>query len=277
MKRINSQFLLEQFDTFLLDAFGVLINKDGPVGGAREFLGRIKAAGKNFLIVSNGSKYTPEKSAQSYRDRGLPISDSEVITSGGLLHDWYGQHSEFRHSFVLGPPESFELVKQSGGIPTEPEKGASTLLICNQDGFLFPDDVDKAVSFVTGKIKEKQPVKLLLPNPDIVFPANEGFGVTSGAVAVMIEKALEITLGDEAATFERLGKPFSPIFEKAKQIAGEDKKLCMIGDQIETDIAGANAANIPSVLVETGICNEAHARKAPPHKKPSFILSNLAE
>jgi ribonucleotide monophosphatase NagD (HAD superfamily) len=74
-----------------------------------------------------------------------------------------------------------------------------------------------------------------------------------------------------------LGKPYSPIFEEAIRRAGTSNAV-MIGDQLETDILGANTAGIDSAVVSTGI----NRRKSPgdfeelaEELTPRYILASL--
>ena len=174
-------------------------------------------------------------------------------------------------SKLLGPEPSKDLIKWAGG-KISSNDDYSALVICNQDGFNFPEDVDSTISSVR-KLRAGEDVKLVLPNPDLIYPSKTGFGITSGSIANIIENALKIILGSKAPKFEMLGKPYAPIFNKATEnLSG---KTCMIGDQFETDVWGANLAGIDSILVETGICNRKNAGEMPEEKRPQFILKNF--
>jgi HAD superfamily hydrolase (TIGR01450 family) len=273
MKEITASELIDKYDNFLLDAFGVIVNADGAIDHAKDFIKELEKKGKTYFILSNGSKYLASKSAVSYQSRGIPIPEDNVITSGSLLKDWFENNPNHRSAKVLGPESSTELVKWAGGKPITTEE-YSTLVICNQDGFRFPEDVDAAISYIAKKARTSKPVKLVLPNPDLIYPSASGYGITSGAIAKIIESSLGIILGKDAPTFEMLGKPHKPIFDKVlSKLSG---KTCMIGDQYETDILGANHAGISSVLVETGICKKLPERELAEGRVPKYILKNLS-
>lgn len=273
MKDSTAEELLEIYDNFLLDAFGVIVNADGAIPHAKEFIAELKKRNKTYYILSNGSKFLASKSAVSYQNRGIDIPKNQVITSGSLLHDWFTNNPENTKVKVLGPESSIELVQWAGGEPTEDES-YTALIICNQDGFKFPEDIDKAISVIASKVKSGSTIKLVLPNPDLIYPSTSGYGVTSGSIAGIIENALKIILGDEAPKFEMLGKPYTPIFDKAlSKLSG---KTCMIGDQYETDVLGANEAGISSVLVETGICKRLPTEALGKNRTPDYVLKDLS-
>lgn len=272
MRHITASEIIENYDNILLDAFGVLVNPEGAISFAPEFIDELNKRNKNYYVVSNGSKFLSSKSAESYRKRGLDIEDKNVITSGSLLKNWFERNQENKAVKLLGPKESVELLDWAGATLVK-DDSYNTLVICNQDGFKFPEDIDQSISEVANKVKSGENIRLILPNPDLIYPSSSGYGITSGSIAIMIEKSLEIILGDKAPKFEKLGKPYSPIFKEA--IENLSGKTCMIGDQFETDVLGANNIGIDSILVETGICNEDGAKNLDANKVPTFILKNL--
>jgi ribonucleotide monophosphatase NagD (HAD superfamily) len=84
-----------------------------------------------------------------------------------------------------------------------------------------------------------------------VYPKGAGeLGFTAGAMAVMIELALARRLPAAGLAFDRLGKPEPHLFATAAARLGvAADRLVMVGDQLETDIAGAAAAGIATALV----------------------------
>ena len=273
MQKITAQKIISKYDNIFLDAFGVLLNSSGLIEFAKDFINELNTINKNYFVLSNGSKFTPEKSAESYRKRGLNIANERVITSGGLLKDWFEKNPKYKTSKILGPKSSEELVTWAGGTITS-GSNFDTLIICNQDGFSFPDKIDEVISEIHQKILNRKNIKLLLPNPDLLFPTKDGFGITSGTIAKMIENALNLLFAKDAPKFEMLGKPYSPIFDKALDLSTGSS--CMIGDQLETDMYGANSAQIDSILVETGICNRHMADNIEKYKLPKYFLKNLS-
>ena len=273
MKMITAEEIIAEYDLILLDAFGVLIDSSGAIEGAKAFIDHLNKLGKEYFILTNGSKFLPEESALGYQKKGLEIPMSKVISSGGLLKDWV--HSENligKNAWVLGPPSCQKVVEASGLIPVTLDKEADCLVLGNQDGFKFPEDMDKVVSRVFHALKENPKFQLICPNPDIVYPLGKNqFGITSGAIASLIERSLEALMGVDTYRFHFLGKPFSPMFEKAT-LNSLGKKICMIGDQLLTDIKGAQDFGITAILVETGIAQRTSDFSL---IKPDFILENL--
>lgn len=273
MKKISADEIIANYDLILLDAFGVLVDKSGAISGAKPFIDRLNQLGKDYFILTNGSKFLPEESALGYQKKGLNISASKVISSGSLLKDWVlAQKLNGKNAWVLGPPSCLKVVEVSGLVPVSFEKDADCFVLGNQDGFQFPEDIDFLISRVLDLFKQNKTIPLICPNPDMIYPLGSNqFGITSGAIAALIEKSLEALTGTDSFKFHFLGKPFSPIFEKAT-LTFLGKKICMIGDQLSTDILGALNFGITAILVETGIVKgTANFSKI----RPDYLLEDL--
>jgi ribonucleotide monophosphatase NagD (HAD superfamily) len=72
-----------------------------------------------------------------------------------------------------------------------------------------------------------------------------------------------------------VGKPHTPIFRDALS-RGDFHRPLVIGDRLDTDIAGANSAGLPSLLVLSGVTTAAEALKAPPEQRPTFVAPDLS-
>ena len=118
-------------------------------------------------------------------------------------------------------------------------------------------------------------VRLVLPNPDLIYPEGDGFGFASGSVALIFESALTLRYPDRPdLRFTRLGKPHSAIYREAFRRSGT-MDMVMIGDQIETDIKGANDFGIASALISTGVSSY-DVSQLPESDRPDYLIQSLA-
>ena len=97
--------------------------------------------------------------------------------------------------------------------------------------------------------------------------------LTAGALAAMVEAVLHERWPQAGLGFVRLGKPSAAIFEAAQRRLGADRPV-MLGDQLATDIAGAAAAGIDSVLVGTGLAPT--KGQVTVGVQPTWLLPSLA-
>jgi HAD superfamily hydrolase (TIGR01450 family) len=269
--------LLDRYDFFLLDAYGVLVTERGPLPGAREALERIRAAGRRWLILSNDASRLPETSVRRYRAFRLPVEREDLITSGDLIGDHLRRAGLVgKPAAVLGPEDSRRLVAAAGAVLVEPgDPAAEALIVADDDGYDFRTGIEAAMNAAAHRFERGEPLHLLLPNPDVVYPrGGPELGFTAGAVALLIEAGLRVRFGARAPRFQGLGKPHAPLFAAAMARLGEPPKerVAMVGDQLPTDVRGARDYGLDSVLVGTGLTPLEEAG-ADPALRPTWTLA----
>lgn len=250
--------LIERYDGFLLDAYGVLLDDTGALPGAAAFLARLDAAGKPWLIVTNAASRLPEQLAADFTAKGLPLQARQLLTSGMLLTPYFADHGlQDATCLLLGPPSAQGYVTRAGGQPVAADQEPEVIIIADQNGVRWPEDFNRALNAIMRRLADDRPPHLLLCNPDLMFPCAPGaFSLTAGAMAVLFETVLKAHYPDQPIAFERLGKPCRPIFDQARQQLGVQHPV-MIGDQLGTDIRGALDAGMDAVLVGTGLAGGA--------------------
>ena len=253
----SRQELLARYDLFLLDAYGVLVDGAGPLPGAKGFLDALEAAGRPFAILTNDASRLPATLAAGYRKWGLPIAEEVIVTSGGLLAAWVREcRLEGSAAMVLGPEDSREYARRAGlrVVPLRGDAEPDVVLIGDEEGYDFLNGVDAAITAIVRGIERGRPPRLVAPNPDVLHPKGNGMlGISSGAVAALIEGAVALRGGAVAPRFARLGKPRPELFRAGLRLFPEARAPLMVGDQVETDLRGAQAIGIDSLLVGTGV------------------------
>ena len=248
--------LISRYQVVLLDAFGVLVDGAGALPHAPRLLAEIARQQKPLLVVTNDASRLPATVAERFRRVGLDIDADRILTSGLLLEPYFAERGlHGARTMVLGPADSAAYVRAAGGqvVPIEARGACDVLAVCDDAGYPFLPAIEDALSMLFRHFDRGDAVELVLPNPDIIYPKKQGdYGFTSGAVALLLEAALARRYPGRELCFTRLGKPHTPIFEQARRRAGTDHMI-MIGDQLETDIAGACAAGIDSALLLSGV------------------------
>ena len=151
---------------------------------------------------------------------------------------------------------------------------AEVVVIADQKGFSCLPAMDWTLSLILSRLDAGKAVHLLLCNPDLIYPVGSGrYGFTAGALASMLSAVLSERYPELPDPIVPLGKPHAPIFEAARRRIGRGR-LVMLGDQLATDIAGANRRGIDSVLVGTGL-----ARRNGPNTdvRPTWYINSLAD
>lgn len=271
--------LLERFDAVLLDAYGVLVDADGALPRAASMIEALEARQKRWFVVTNDASRSPETCSRRFNRFGLPISPERVISSGMLLRGFFAERDLIgAGTVVLGPRDTHDYVRDAGGriihFPTEEHEDVRVVVIGDEAGFPLLDALDSMLGLVLRRVDRGAPIDIVVPNPDLIYPkAGERYGFAAGSFALMLEHALQLRAHDvPIPSLVRLGKPYRPIFLEALERAGcTSHQTAMIGDQLETDVRGANAAGIASVLVTSGITRAPHGT-LPPEIRPRFLL-----
>jgi len=279
LRRATRRELIAAYDVLLLDAYGVLLDADGPLPGAVELLADLRAAGREYYILTNDASRTVSETEAVYRIRGLDIPAARIVTSGSLLPGYFARHGLVgRRCAVLGPEGSRRNVAAAGGVPVAvaADADADVLVVCDETGYHFLETVDAALSLVWRALDRGREIHLLLPNPDLIFPKGGGrYGLTAGSIALCLEAALRLRHDATAApAFRRLGKPHPEMFAEAARRAGGGR-MVMIGDQLETDIRGAIDFGIDAALVGSGVTRTCDPRAWP--VRPTCWLPSLAD
>ncbi|MCI0438170.1 MAG: HAD hydrolase-like protein [Chloroflexi bacterium] len=271
---VTIEELIERYSVLLLDSYGVLVHSSRPVPGAVELIAALNRIGKSHFVLTNDASTLPENRAIRFKRAGLDIEADRIISSGILLAGYFEESGLIgAPCIVLGPEDSRRYVEIAGGRVVSPSQDFEALIVGDQSGFQFLETLDRVLSALIRKIDRGESVHLILPNPDIIFPSEAGFGFASASIALMFEAALALRYPDRNdLRFQRLGKPHTVIFEEALRRSGT-MDMVMIGDQLETDIKGANAFGIASALVDTGVVTG--AAHIPSDARPTYRLRSL--
>ena len=273
---ITAEQLLGKYEALLLDAYGVLLHSTGPMPDAAAFVERLNQSRKSYYLLTNDASRLPSTWAKRLHGFGLAIPQERLITSGGLLKGYFAEHRlAGARCVVLGPEDSRRYVEEAGGRIGSATEPFDVLVIADDSGFPFFETADAALTTLFRSVEAGRRVHLLLPNPDVIYPkGGNGFGFASGGVAAMFEAALRGRYPDRAELrFVPLGKPAPAIFAEAQRRSGT-RNLVMVGDQLETDIAGARAFGIDAVWITTGV-TAAGVTTVPETRRPTYRMTSL--
>jgi HAD superfamily hydrolase (TIGR01450 family) len=276
LQEITVERLIDRYEVLLLDAYGVLVHSSGTLAGAAELITKLNRAAKPYYILTNDASRLPATAAARFQSMGLAIEADRIITSGALLKGYFAENRlTYSRCVVLGPEDSVRYVESAGGVVVSPEEAFDVLVIGDESGFPFLETVDTVLTGLIRKLDHGENVHLVLPNPDLIYPkSDQGFGITGGGIALILEASLHQRYpGRSTLRFDRLGKPHAVIFKEALRRSGT-RDMVMIGDQLATDIRGARAFGLDSVLVGSGITNT-ETITVDDHLVPTYAMKSI--
>ena len=274
---ITIEAVIARYGVLLLDAYGVLVDATGPLAGAVELLRTLNRLGKPYYILTNDASQLPPTAARKYHTYGLAVDPERIVTSGELLTAHFADHHlAGARCVVLGPADTVRYVELAGGRPVALGDPFEVLVMADDAGFPLRETMNRLLTVLFQKLDRQEGVHLVLPNPDLIYPAGaHRFGMAIGSLALILEAALQLRYPDRPdLRFARLGKPNGAIFAEALRRSGT-RDMVMLGDQLETDIRGADDFGLDSVLVTTGVGASTMA-SLPDHPRPTYRLRSVA-
>lgn len=275
--------LVERYDALLFDSFGVLVDGVDALPGCAELVDRMNAESVSYFVVTNDASVSLASRVKKLANQGLNIPFERIINSGALLSGYFEDNQLFDSpTIVLGTQDSKDYAIAAGArlIEThDPHTEPDIVIVGDNRPYDWEPMLETILTLMNRRFLDGNPVRLVLPNPDFIFPNGPGsFGFGAAAFVDLLEQALERLHGQhESLIATKLGKPHKPIFSAAINKA-KTNNVVMIGDQLQTDILGANNFGIDSAVVTTGI-----NRRATPDEfeevdddlTPRYILASL--
>jgi len=268
-KNSNIMELIDLYDNFIIDVYGVLHDGTHPYPGVLETIKTLREKNKNFVFLSNAPRPNSVVAERlSKIDIHIPLEN--IYTSGDFFLKNLQSDSRFvGKKFHLTSPEQNEHLSHEFSIDITNNLDEADYSIF----MMFCDDETKLNDFDSLMQKAADDnVEVLCPNPDKVVMHQGKYRYTSGFFANKYEKEF----GGKVTYF---GKPhtniYATIFDKFKF---DPKTTLAIGDSIETDITGANNANIASAIVRTGVHSDEKNLDNLFNKfniKPDFIINSF--
>jgi HAD superfamily hydrolase (TIGR01457 family) len=253
--------LADPYDAILLDLDGVLYRGPEPIPGAPEAVERLREAGKRIAFVTNNSSRTPEQVAERLGALGIRADPAEVVTSALATASLLASRGT-RTAFVIGEVGLRTALSEAGIAVVDAPDGTVDAVVV---GFDRGADYHRLRD---GSVLVERGASLVGSNPDPSFPAAGG-EAWPGAGALLA--VIETTTGRHG---EIVGKPAAPLLERALQQAGGGRPL-VVGDRLDTDIAGAAGLGWHSALVLTGSSRREDVEGSP--WVPTFVLDRLAD
>lgn len=242
--------LIDAYDTILLDLDGCVWVGSNPTRGAAEAVAALRGAGKRLAFVTNDSRHSPEDYVRKLWSLGIQASLDEVVTVGAAVQHVLAERAPGAPVYVIGSSAIYRHVTDAGqrivnGTPRAAE--AEIVVFAAHDELDF-SDMRGAVQAVLGG------AEVIATDRDGSYPSELGMAPGTGAFLVALEYATGVT-------GRVVGKPEPQLFETALDRIGDGRAL-VIGDRLESDLAGAAAAGLDAAIVLSGVATRTAAEAA---------------
>ena len=230
--------IVDNYQLFYVDLWGVVHNGVSLHKEAIRALNEITKKKKDFILLTNAPR--PNHAVKSFLEKlGMQkeIRD-HVFTSGEAALNYLKKNLSDKSFFHIGPPRDFDLFKDFRENKSEKIKDSDYLLCTG----LF-DDHDEDLKYYKDLFEKSLEKKMICTNPDLIVDRGSRRELCAGSVAMVFEK-----MGGKVIYF---GKPYPEVYNQS--IDNKNKRILSIGDNLNTDIKGANLLNFDSLIISNGI------------------------
>ncbi|GHF41304.1 haloacid dehalogenase [Streptomyces mashuensis] len=253
----------DAYDTALLDLDGVVYAGGEAIAYAVESLAAARDGGMHLAYVTNNAARTPEAVAGHLTELGVPAAPEDVITSAQavarLIADQLPQGSKV---LVIGAEGLRVALRERGLVPVESADDDPAAVAQGYGGPDMPWSRLAEASYAVAR-----GVPWFASNTDLTIPSARGIAPGNGAAV----QAVRIATGAEPQV---AGKPLPPMHRETILRTGAERPL-VVGDRLDTDIEGAYAGGVDSLLVLTGVTTPAQLLAARPEHRPTFVAEDL--
>lgn len=242
--------LADRYDGFVLDLWGVIHDGIKAFPHAVDAMRRLREAGKRTLLLSNAPR--PNAAVQVMM-RGMGIEDAlytDMLTSGEAVRRalqnppnlWWAELG--RRVFHLGPVRDLPVLDGLNLRRVPDPADADFVLNTGPDDHRNPTDMNEFEPVLQSCLRHRLP--MICANPDLE--------VIRGGVRVLCAGALALRYRVLGGDVQSLGKPDPAIYQPVLQQLGlPPERVLAVGDALRTDIAGAQAVDLPACWVLDGV------------------------
>ena len=258
----SAEPLVDAYDLALVDLDGVVYRGSDVVAHAAESLDRARSAGMGLVFVTNNASREPESVAAQLVGLGIDADAAEVLTSAQVAVALLAEEL---------PPHARVLVVGGPGLLTAVRAAGFQVVGCAADrpdavvqGFA-PDVSWRELAEAAYAIERG--ARHVATNRDLTLPNEQGLAPGNGSLVAAVVAATGVQPLSA-------GKPEPAMFRLAAAARGATRPL-VIGDRLDTDLAGARAAGFAGLHVLTGVSSARDAVLAPPPQRPDFLGADL--
>jgi HAD superfamily hydrolase (TIGR01450 family) len=247
----------------MFDLDGVVYIGDRAVPGAPEQLARVRELGVHLAFITNNASRSPDEVVERLAGLGVEAAVRDVVTSAQALARMLAQrHGSGAFVACLGAA-GLESALRAEGLQPVPVGDQRAVALATGYG---PDVVWRDVMRAAVLVRDGLP--WVASNGDLSLPTPFGEAPGHGVLVQMLERFSGVRA-------EVAGKPERPLLDETVRRVGGQRPL-MVGDRLDTDIEGAHAAEVDSLLVLTGVTGLPDLVSAPPRLRPTYLSADLS-
>jgi 4-nitrophenyl phosphatase len=234
---------LRDLRNLIIDMDGVLYRGTEVIPGTKGFMDFLREQGIGFVLATNNSTRTPQQFVDKLSRMGVTTHADEVLTSSLATVGYLAS---------IAPPGARVFMVGQDGLRTALREAGFALV--EQDADYVVAGMDFGICYerlAEAAMQIRAGARFIGTNPDRTFPSERGIVPGAGSLLAFLEAATSV-----APVI--IGKPETNMMEQALGRMGAQKETtAVVGDRLETDILAGQRTGLLTILVLSGITDEA--------------------
>ena len=247
------------YDCFAIDLDGVMWLGAQAIPGSAAAVAAIRASGRATIFVTNDPRSTRREFAERLTGIGVDATADAVLSVGAATAERLARERPGCRVLAIGTASLAGELAAAGLEVVPARAGADVVVVGGGPGFDYE-------TLLSGTRAVRAGAELWVTGRDPIYPTADGPEPGTGAIAAAFETASGVRA-------RSIGKPEPGLFEAAVAHLG-GRRPAMIGDSLDSDVAGAVRAGIGAILVLTGRSSRAELERAEP--APDLVFDDLA-
>jgi HAD superfamily hydrolase (TIGR01450 family) len=257
--------LASRYDLVVFDLDGVVYLGPRPVPGAAAAIRSVVESGVRVVYATNNAARGADEVARHLRSLDVPAEPGDVLTSAAAAATALARRLPAGAAVLVVGSQALRAEVATAGLT--PVDAAADRPVAVVQGY-GPDVGWRDLA--EGCLALRAGAVWVATNTDATLPSERGFLPGNGSLVAALTTALGGRTPDVV-----VGKPAPTLFEEAAAARGAQRVL-VVGDRLDTDIAGAVRAGMDSLLVLTGVSTPAELLRAPDTARPTFVGADCA-
>jgi HAD superfamily hydrolase (TIGR01450 family) len=257
-------FDFSPYAAVLLDLDGTLYHEDHVLPGAAALVRRIQDEGRTFACLTNSTS-SPERLQTRLKGMGIEMPADNIYTAAAAAADYVLEHfTAMPRIFNLGTEGLQEMLDDKVEWVRDIGEKCDVVIAGAPANVFATADRQRIALYLL-----RAGARLIGVCADRVYPSPRGLEFGSGALTTMLGYAAGVT-----PVFT--GKPEAIFFEElCGKLKVEPARCILIGDNLESDIAGAKRLGMATILTLTGVTDAQNLASVPASFKPDLVVADL--
>lgn len=258
---------LSKYEAVLLDLDGTVYFEEHPLPGAVELIRRLQGHRRKYACLTNSTS-DPDRVSARLKRMGVEVDPAHIYTAAAATADYvierFGHDGRTPAVFNLSTEGIHEMLDEKVRW-VQGETEPCDAVICGVPLNFFATEERRRLAMLL----LRKGASLVAICADRIYPSPRGMEFGVGAMAAMLSYAT----GVEPVY---CGKPEELFFhELCGRLSVEPARCVLVGDNLESDIAGARKVGMRTILTLTGITSRQDVEGLPAARRPDAIINDL--